>query len=239
MKESSRKQIVELKALPSGEFARLSLQQKIDVLHGMKGAEQFKLILSDPDPELFVQSLPLLDLYRIVQDIGADNALLLLATPEQVRFIFDLELWDEWTISLEETGKWLESLLEAGDRHAVRILAQLDLELLLIFLKKCMSVGGGLSDIINSEDYQGEWDHTFDEIFFLHFHEEEHHELILKMLELLYNEHHALYRSLMLGVENELLTELEETAWQFRCGRLADEGLPPTVTAATLSAVVR
>lgn len=212
----------------------IPLQQKIETLHSMSGARQLKAILADPRTERFVQSLPLLDFYRIIRSIGADNALVQLATAEQMQFVLDLELWEEWSISLEETHKWLETILETGDKHAARLLAQLDLELLLIYLKKNMSVGGGLGDIINSEDYQGEWDHTFDEIFYLHLFDEDSSELILRMLELLYNEDHPLYRSLMLGVENELVSELEEIARQFRDGRLADEGLVPTITAATI-----
>jgi hypothetical protein len=227
---------IELQELRSGEFARLSLPEKVAALHGMSGAAQFKTILADPNPETFMQSLPLLAICRIVSDIGPDNSLIQLASPEQIRFILDLELWEEWSISLDEMQKWLEVILETDNKIAVSILAQLDLEMLLVYLKKCMSVGGGLSNIISSEDFQGEWDHTFDEIFYLHFFDEEHSELILRMLELLFNEHHALYRSLMLGVENDLLTELEETAWQFRCGRLEDEGLPSTATTATLFA---
>jgi hypothetical protein len=53
------------------------------------------------------------------------------------------------------------------------------------------------------------------------------------MLDFLYNEDRRLYRSLMLGAESELVSELEETAGQFREGRLADEGLPPTIDGAT------
>ncbi|MBP1729342.1 MAG: hypothetical protein H6Q56_1715 [Deltaproteobacteria bacterium] len=223
----------------SRNFADLPLQQKIDALHKMSGALQVTMIHNEAHPELFVQSLPLLDFYRIIRAVGAESSLFQLASPEQVRFVLDLELWEAWSISQEEAIKWLETLLDTGDKHAVRLLAQLDLELLLIFLKKNMSVGGGLGDIINSEDYQGVWDHTFDEIFYLHLHDEDSSELILRMLELLYTEEHALYRSLMLGVENELLTELEEVAWQFRSGRLEDEGLPPAVTATTLFTILK
>jgi hypothetical protein len=225
--------------IASRNFAGLPLQQKIDALHKMSGALQVTMILNEAHPELFVQSLPPLDFYRVIRAVGAESSLLQLASPEQMRFVLDLELWDEWSISQEETIKWLEALLDSGERNAARLLAQLDLELLLIFLKKNMSVGGGLGDIINSEDFQGVWDHTFDEIFYLHLHNDDSSELILRMLELLYTEDHALYRSLMLGVENELLTELEEVAWQFRSGRLEDEGLPATVTAATLFTVVK
>jgi len=219
-------------------FADLPLQQKIDALHGMSGAMQLRTILAEQHPDLFVQSLPLLDYYRVISAVGADTALIQLASAEQVRFTLDLELWEEWSIAQEETVKWLETLLDTGEGHAVRLLSPLDPELLMIFLKKNMSVGGGLSSIINSEDHQGVWDHTFDEIFYLHFFDEDSSELILRLLELLYNEDHALYRSLLLGVENELLSEMEETAWQFRCGRLADEGLPATVTAANLLTVI-
>lgn len=219
--------------------ATLPLPQKIDILHSMSGAQQLKSILDDPRTELFVQSLPLLDFYRIIDSVGADNALFQLASAAQVQFVLDLEIWEEWSISLEETQKWLETILDTGNTHAARLLAQLDLELLLIYLKKNMSVGGGLGDIINSEDYQGVWDHTFDEIFYLHLHDEDSSELILRMLELLYTEEHGLYRSLMLGVENELLTELEEVASQFRGGRLEDEGLPSTITAATIFAFLK
>lgn len=219
-----------------GESTDQSLLQNLEALHGMSGATQLKTILANPHADLFVQSLPLLDFYRIIRAVGADSVLIQLASPEQIRFLLDLELWEEWGISGEETQKWLEAILECGDKHAVRLLSQLDPELLLIFLKKNMSVGGGLTEIINSEDYQGVWDHTFDEIFYLHLHSEETSELILRMLELLYTEQHELYRSLMLGAESDLLAELEETAWQFRCGRLADEGLPETATAATVLA---
>jgi hypothetical protein len=238
MKENNQETPSTLEITPL-DFAELSLQGKIDVLQKLSGAKQFSMILSDPRNELFVQSLPLLDFYRIIHAVGADNALLQLATPEQVRFILDLEIWEGWTISLEETQKWLEAILETGEKHAARLLAQLDPEMLLIYLKKNMSVGGGLADIIQSEDFRGVWDHTFDEIFYLHLHNDDSSELILRMLELLYNEDHPLYRSLMLGVENELLTELEEVAWQFRSGRLEDEGLPPTVTATTLFTIIK
>jgi hypothetical protein len=209
---------------------------KLAALREMNGTAQLKAIMNEAEPELFIRSLPLPDLYRIMAAADADSLLLSLALPEQIRLILDLALWDEWSVSTEEAVKWLEAILDSGDRQAVRILSLLDLELLLVFLKKNMTVGGGLGDIINSEDFQGEWDHTFDEIFFLHFLEEESGQLILRMLELLYTEHHSLYRSLLLGVENELLSELEEIAWQFRAGRLTDEGLPATFSLAELLA---
>lgn len=189
--------------------------------------QKLKTIFDAPSPERVVQDLPAMEIYTIIQEVGLENSfdLFQLATPEQARVILDLELWEDWSISVEQTVRWLDMILSAGDEYALRLLSQIDQELLIILLKKTLSVGGGLGDIINSEDFSGDWDHTFDETFFLKLEEPEHAELILKMLEFLYNENHRLYRSLMLGAENELLTELEETAYQFRTARLEDEGI--------------
>lgn len=189
--------------------------------------QKLKMIFDDPAPERVVEGLAAADIYTIIKDVGLENTfdLFQLTSPEQARVILDLDLWEEWSVSVEKTVAWLDMILAAGDDYALRLLAQLDQELLIIFLKKTLSVGGGLGDIINSEDFCGDWDHTFDEIFFLKIEDTENCELILKLLELLYNENHGLYRSIMLGAENELLTELEDTAYQFRTGRLEDEGI--------------
>jgi hypothetical protein len=220
--------------LTSIEFAKLSTTEKIDHLAHLNGSNKARMILDGPDPGQLVQLLPMWDIFQIIHELGAENAVEIfqLATPEQVRFILDLELWEEWTISVEECAKWLELILSAGDDITLRLLSELDQELLIIFLKKTVTVGGGLDDIINSEDHHGTWDHTFDEVFYLNIHDDTHSELTLKLLEFLYNEDHRLYRSLMLGTESELMSELEEMAGQFREGRLADEGLPPTINGA-------
>lgn len=184
-------------------------------------------IFNSADPKAAVHALAPYEIYSIIEDVGLENSfdLFQMTTIEQARVILDLSLWEEWSISIAETVKWLDMILSSGDDYAVWLLSQIDQELLIILLKKTLSVGGGVADIINSEDLNVEWDHTFDEVFFLKFEEEEHTDLIMKLLELLHNEHHRLYRSLLLGAESELVTELEETAWQFRIGRLEDEGI--------------
>lgn len=188
---------------------------------------KLKEIFDSSTPKAAVRSLSAAEVYSIIQDVGLENSfeLFQFATIEQARIILDLDLWEEWTISVERTVKWLDMILSAGDEFALNLLDQIDQELLIILLKKTLTVGGGVADIINSEDLNQEWDHTFDEVFFIRFDDEEQSDLMMKLLELLHNENHKLYRSLMLGAESELVTELEETAWQFRIGRLEDEGI--------------
>lgn len=221
------------------EFATLSLQAKIDYLHHLRGAVKVRTILEDPKPAKLVHSLPKTDIYQILHDLGTEESLeiLQLATPEQIRFVLDWELWHEWSISVDRTLEWIELLL-VDEEQAISIISRLDQELLLVLLKKTIVVGGGLGDIINSEDHQLEWDHTFDEMYFIRFLDNRQSDLLLRFLDLIYRLNYPLYRSLMQGVENELLSELEEQAGQFRRGRLADEGFPELHEAAALYARV-
>lgn len=186
-----------------------------------------KTIYDAPSPAKFVTELSPADLYQLIIETGIENSfdIFQLASIEQARVILDLALWEEWTISVDEAVKWLELILSADSEYALWLLSQIDQELLILLLKKTLTVGGGVADIIGSEDLNDDWDHTFDELFFLRIDDENHSDLIMKMLELLYNDNHKLYRSLMLGAENELVTELEETAYQFRIARLEDEGM--------------
>jgi hypothetical protein len=73
-------------------------------------------------------------LHRVIQRVGLEDCgeLVALATPEQLRAIFDLDLWhadqpgtDE-QFDAERFGVWLEVLVEAGEEIAARRLAELD-----------------------------------------------------------------------------------------------------------------
>jgi len=225
--------------LSTQEFASLSLQAKIDYIHRLTATMKVRTILDDPKPGKLVHSLPKEEIYQILHELGPEESqeILQLASTEQIRFVLDWELWDEWSISVDKTVEWLD-LLMADEELAADIISRLDQELLLVFLKKTIEVGGGLGDIINSEDHQQEWDHTFDETYYIRFLDSRHSQTVLRLIDLIYRQDFPLYRSLMQGVENELLSELEETAGQFRRGRLADEGFPAPQDAAALYARV-
>jgi len=221
--------------LAQKEFATLSLQAKIDYLHNLNATTKVRTILEDPKPGTLVRVLPKEDVYQILHELGPEESqeILQLVSPEQIRFVLDWELWEGWSISVDKTVEWLDLLMSDEDL-AADIISRLDQELLLVFLKMTIAVGGGLGDIINSEDHQQEWDHTFDETYYIRFLDSRHSQTVLRLIDLIYRQDFPLYRSLMQGVENELLSELEEMAIQFRHGRLSDEGFPSLPDAAAL-----
>src|SRR5512133_2405311 len=90
------------------------------------------VLFDAPSPEAATKALPALELHAIIRELGAESAfeLFQMATPEQARVILDLELWEDWSISVEETARWLDLILSAGDEYALRLLPQLDQEIL-------------------------------------------------------------------------------------------------------------
>jgi hypothetical protein len=101
-------------------------------------------ILEQPSLVAAVQSLPAPVLGRLIAHIGLEDAgeIVALATTEQLRAIFDEDLWrserpgkDE-TFDADRFGRWLEIMLEAGEAFAAERLVELPEDLVTLALGK-------------------------------------------------------------------------------------------------------
>src|SRR5215471_1679509 len=90
-------------------------------------------------------------LHRVIQSCGLEDCgeLVMLATPEQLTRIFDLDLWraaepgmDE-QFDAERFGLWLEVLVECGVEIAAQKLAQVDVEVVVAGLSEHARVFDG------------------------------------------------------------------------------------------------
>jgi hypothetical protein len=232
-----------LTVLPGGksdvrEFASLPLDRKLAMLQSFPASRKMELILDDPAAAALVHSFQPQELYWLVEEIGITDAqeLIALASPDQCRFFLDMELWDKESFVPDKAWEWFGHLLEMGEERITKLLPELDHELLLLFLTQEITVGGGIGDLINDEERLFEWDHTFDELYFISYREPRHAQLVGTLLDIIYRHYHDLYRELMEGVKHELFSEVEELAGQFRSGRLADLGFPDPLEAAALYA---
>jgi hypothetical protein len=78
-------------------------------------------------------------LHRVIQSCGLEDCgeLVALATPDQLKAVFDLDLWRTGQPGLDEQfdadrfGVWLEVLMESGARVAARTLAEMDVDLVI------------------------------------------------------------------------------------------------------------
>jgi hypothetical protein len=81
-------------------------------------------------------------LHRVIQSCGLEDCgeLVALATPDQLKAVFDLDLWRTGQPGLDEQfdadrfGVWLEVLMESGARIAAQKLADMDVDLVIAAL---------------------------------------------------------------------------------------------------------
>src|SRR5262245_1985305 len=108
-------------------------------------------ILDTPHLEQVVPQLQPDLLHRVIQSCGLEDCgdLIVLATPEQLTRIFDLDLWraaepgmDE-QFDAERFGVWLEVLAEFGDRTAAQKLAEMGADFVIAGLAQHMQVFDG------------------------------------------------------------------------------------------------
>lgn len=212
----------------AGESGKLPVAAGIESLREKTARERAEIILADKDGKELAGALQPMDLYLLIKEMGKEDAMQLIefSTPEQFRFCLDMELWEKWSFSGKTAVEWLASLMEAGEERVMEQLSRLDFELLLLICKKELAVGGGIGDQLSDEERITEWDHTFDDIFYITFRDREHEQLMGRFLDVIFRNDHALYLGLMEGVKNEIESELEELAYRFRSGRLADLGFP-------------
>src|SRR4051794_35224104 len=90
-------------------------------------------ILEQPDLVKAVQALPPAALMRLIERVGLEDAgeLVALATVEQLRRVFDEDVWrsarpgEDERFDAARFTRWLEVMLEAGERFAADKLAEL------------------------------------------------------------------------------------------------------------------
>ena len=219
----------------------LSLHGRVGLLRDLPPQKRLALILEDSDPAGLVGELEPQEYHLLLREIGLDDsyALLPLATPEQLTFCLDRELWrhDEY---LPEKGiQWLTLLMAAEEEEdLVNLLPHLDFATVLLILMQEITVGGGLGDLTTDDERQTEWDHSFDNIYMITYKHDNTSELVGRFLDLVFRSDKDLYMALMQGVKNEVNPEVEEHCRRYRSGRLADFGFPERLDALTIYTVV-
>jgi hypothetical protein len=210
------------------DFKRLPLADKVRQLRQAPSKKRMALILDDTEGKQLTQALKPQELYWTFKDIGAIDALelLMFASPDQRGFFLDMELWEHSAFSQAKALEWLANLMQTGEETVAEQLPYLDLELLLLILTKEITVGGGVGELLPDDERTADWDHSFDNLYFISFKNPKNSRLIGTFLDIVYRVDRPLYQSLMEGVKNEVECELEEAAFAFRNGRLADVGFP-------------
>jgi hypothetical protein len=227
-KESKRLTIVQGGRISSKEFLALPFAEKSRILAGRPSKQKLGLILDDPEGKRLVRGMQPFELYMLIKDIGDDDAkeLIHYASPEQFTFILDLEPWRKWSFSSDKALHWLNILMEGDEGVVTEFVHNTDPDLLTLLFIREIAVGGGVGELASTDERLEDWDHSFDQLYFITFRNQKHSRIVGTLLDIIHRQCHNLYLTLMERIKSETAAEVEDLCFQLRSGRLADLGFP-------------
>jgi hypothetical protein len=225
---------------PATTIAYLPRAQKLIDIRALPAKERFDRIISEPEARYLVHALDPHEVYWLLKDVGESDSLELLelCSPEQELFFLDMECWEKDKFSTESFLEWLGYLLETGEKKIIELLQYLDMEFLSICLMRTITVEKAIDDTFAKVDMEVEWDHSFDDTYYISFRDAAHASLVGRFIEIIYRNTPTLYTALMESTRAEIPQEIEELSYQFRKGRLADLGFPAYEDAISIFAYV-
>jgi hypothetical protein len=201
--------------------------EEIRAILSLPAEERLETILNSSDPGELVAQIPETDLFLTIKELGIREGvdLISLATPEQTTHLLDLDLWEKDQLSKDKIVVWLEALEACGKEKLKQFFETLDSELVVAIFQKLIRV----VKVENPDDHSSEESDkgfTLDGYYYSQFLSEKDGPLVTRLLKYLQADDSLYYQNLLEWVHLRLPLEEEETALQWRRGRLADHGFP-------------
>lgn len=196
-------------------------------LMALPGKKALDVILESPMPARLIQSLAEEDFFWLVQDIGPEDALPILAraTNDQWQYLLDIELWHKDRLANEAVSRWLDLLLKADLERFVTWGIHNNLDLIELHLFKNLEVR--IREEEGSAEDFGEGFFSLDNIFFVRIKDDKNDVAIKQFLEGLAARDLEKYHHILLEMGGVLPAETEESLYRFRNARLAEKGFFP------------
>lgn len=183
-------------------------------------------LIEPHDAARLIPQLPIDDLHAYVHRIGLDDAdgVIALASGAQVRGMIDADIWTRDTLSLERIDPWLSALMRAGTKVLCARLLDLDDTLLTWLVRRSVE-----TDVLdNPDDFEapdGEYVVTPDGALCIRFPHGETRDLPIKLfLDRMMRDNAELCINLLVHSQVALDSNLEDDAYRWRSGRMADRG---------------
>ena len=183
-------------------------------------------ILDADSPRQAVRALPGDEFYYVIHELGFPEAaeILQYGTPEQVVAALDFALWDRDQLAPDRIDEWLSYMVEAPPTALYAWARGLDVELLAFVIRQRVHIHD-LSQGEEVDDLEGEFFNTPDSFFALELlGDPEQQRITRHFIDTLYRMDLDWVRKLLVGARSELDSELEEQAYRWRSGRMADLG---------------
>ncbi len=207
-------------------FNSLPVGNQLDIVLRARGRDRLNYLFLSEHPEQLVVQLPELEVFLTVKEAGDNDCLDLisLTTPEQFQYILDLDFWKKDELDPEKVLQWMEILLEAGEKKVTQFIQSTDLDFIALLMKKFLHVTALEGEHLEGMDRIPLF--TLDQVYFVDFRGKKTRVIFEPFLQILYRVDKTNYQRLMDSLIVELESELEETGYRLRNGRLADYGFP-------------
>lgn len=197
-------------------------------LMALPAKQRMEAIIARQDAAAVVAAMSEQDFYLTLKEIGAEDALplLALASVDQITHVFDLELWRKDKILPGPGLQWLDRVFRADPRRLLAWLYAADFELLVSLFKKWVRVAQlpDETDPLEARDFLPK--NTLDDQYFWETSYPQFEDLIREVLSFLFETHYGFYKELMDHLLWALEPEMEEAAYRFHRGRLEDRAIP-------------
>jgi hypothetical protein len=183
-------------------------------------------ILDEPNADVLVPALPVQDLYYAIKEVGLADAaeLVALASPEQIRGFVDLDVWEKDVLDEQRLSSWLETLADAGPEKLASAIESIDPEAIALWLQKQARVWDVTIEQAPDEP-EGHYYPTPDRFYLLDILPAgEDGKAVERIVDWLYRADLELARRVVMSAKWELASDLEEWAYRWRSGRMADLG---------------
>ena len=193
--------------------------------------ERVDAIVSHPDTKQIIRSLDPQALYGLIHEAGVNDAmeLVLYASSDQVQAIVDFDCWTRDTFELNRFSSWLEVLLQRDDAEFAEMIELIDPEPMVLWIREQVAIFQWELDRDLLDTISDPVSSSPDGVYALVIPEDDGtvSELVRHLLDRLYaigilNGHRFLE-----AARWELSSDLMETAYRFREGRLGDLGFVP------------
>jgi hypothetical protein len=207
-------------------FNSLPIKNQLGIVSQARGKERLHFLFLSDHPEQLIQQLPELEVFLTVKEVGEKDSLDLisLTTPEQFQYLLDLDSWKRDQLDPEKVLQWMEILIESGEKKVTQFIQSTDPEFIALLLRKFLDIITVEGEAVETQDRVPLF--TLDQYYYIDFKGKGAREIFQPFLEIFYRVDGKGFRRLMDSLTVEMESELEETGYRLRNGRLADYGFP-------------
>lgn len=220
-------------------FSLEAIQQQLLPIQASSGRKKYQLLLEAQNSAALVQCLPPQELFLLVKELGALDVpdLIGLASSEQVTLCVDMDCWHGDELDAEDSLLWLHLMLIQDEEAFLRLIDGFDFELLVVMVKKQLTILSGLESLADDEDLMANRK-RFDQVYDCEYRNSDVAKIMDAFQDVLFRERQNLYLRMMEAVRHEFDSALQEDAFALRRGRLGDLGFVECFEAQSLYSTI-